>query len=150
MSDLLFLAKALTSKKSGVSRGGPLTPGRHTVRGTLNYDITVEVGEDTVADRSYGVPCDDILNLASHLCGALRPHLHKAAAVVTELTRAKLEGRTPSATSYEYAGQTYAVPAEEVEALEDVLTEPSEGLAAAIKVPRPYAGPVRIVEALFV
>ena len=75
--DLLFLSKALATKKKGKSAINrdqfTLEPGQHHLRGTVKYDITADVGEDTNADRSFGVPTDDIMDLAAHLCGALRP-----------------------------------------------------------------------------
>ena len=106
------------------------------------------VGEDSEADRSYGVPSDDILDLAAHLCGALRPHLYKAAAVATELTRAKLEDRGVRGVEYQHEGETVKVPRAEVRRLATTLAAGTrEGLASAVKVKRPYVGQINIVDA---
>lgn len=152
-SDLLFLSKALTAKKKGKSAVDrdkfALTPGKHRLRGTVEYDITAEVGEDTEADRSFGVPTDDILDLAAHLCGAVRPHLYKSSAVVTEITRAKLEDRAVRGTSYVFDEKVVKVPRAEVRRLAVALAEKDNklNLSKAVKVPRPYAGQIRIVDA---
>jgi len=152
-SDLLFLSKALTAKKKGKSPVDrdqfTLTPGQHRLRGTVKYDITADVGEDTEADRSFGVPTDDILDLAAHLCGALRPHLYKSSAVVTEITRAKLEDRAVRGTSYVLDGKAKRVSRAEVRRLAVALAEKDSKLelSKSIKVSRPYAGQIRIVDA---
>ncbi len=151
MSTLLFLSKALTAKRSGktlADRPKTLKPGEHKLKGTISYDITAMVGEDSEADRSYGVPSDDILDLAAHLCGALRPHLYKAAAVATELTRARLEDRGVRGTEYQHEGETVKVPRAEVRSLAATLAVGTrEGLASAVKVKRPYVGQINIVDA---
>jgi hypothetical protein len=148
---LFFLSKALNAKKKGVSaacRPKKLKPGKHVFKGKLDYEITATVGEDTKADRSFGVPTDDILDLAAHLCGAMRPHLVKAAAVVTEVTRAKLEDRPVKATTFVSEGESVRIPVKEVRRLAKTLAESERGtLSQAIKLERPYAGPVKIVEA---
>jgi hypothetical protein len=150
-TDLLFVSKALSAKKQGktlADRPKGLKPGTHRLRGTINYDITAEVGEDTEADRAFGVPSDDILDLAAHLCGALRPHLHKAAAVATELTRAKLEDRAVRGTSFQVEGETVCVTCAEVRRLATTLAGGTRGsLSGSIKVKRPYVGQIRIKEA---
>jgi len=151
MSTLLFLSKALTAKRSGktlADRPKRLKPGEHKLKGTISFDITATVGEDSEADRSYGVPSDDILDLAAHLCGALRPHLYKAAAVATELTRARLEDRGVRGTEYQHGDETVKVPRAEVRHLATALAAGSrEELAGAVKVKRPYVGQINIVEA---
>ena len=150
-STLLFLSKALTAKRSGktlADRPKRLRPGKHRLKGTVAYDITAVVGEDSEADRSYGVPSDDILDLAAHLCGALRPHLYKAAAVATELTRAKLEDRGVRGTEYQHEGETVCIPRAEVRHLATTLAAGArEGLAGSVKVKRPYVGQINIVDA---
>ena len=151
-SDLLFLSKALAAKKKGKSAIDrdqfTLKPGQHRLRGTVKYDITADVGEDTHADRSFGVPTDDIMDLAAHLCGALRAHLYKASAVATELTRAKLEDRAVRGTSFALDGKVKRVSRAEVRRLAVTLAEkPGLDLSKTVKVSRPYAGPIRIVDA---
>jgi hypothetical protein len=150
-TDLLFVSKALSAKTKGktlADRPKGLKPGTHRMQGTISYDITAEVGEDTEADRAFGVPSDDILDLAAHLCGALRPHLHKAAAVATELTRAKLEDRPVEGTSYQVEGETVHITRGEVRRLATTLAAGDRGsLSGSIKVKRPYVGQIRIKEA---
>lgn len=150
---LLFLSKAISSKSDGMSaidrKQFDLPPGEHHLKGVVSYDIVATVGEDTTANRSYGVPADSILDLASQLCGALRPHLHKAAAVVTELTRAKLEGRPIRSADYEYGGETHTIGVRAMRGMAAKLAdrEGRQNLSGSVKVKRPYAGAIKIVEA---
>lgn len=152
-NDFMFLSKVLLAKRLGktmADRPKNLRKGKHRLTGTVKYDITAEVGEDCEANRSYGVPTDDILDLAGHLCGALRPHLVKAAAVATELTRAKLEDRDVKGAVYTVDGELKRVPREEVRELAKKLAEMPEikmGLSKSVKVKRPCDGAVKIVEA---
>jgi hypothetical protein len=152
-NDFMFLSKVLNAKRDGktmADRPKSLRKGKHRLKGTVKYDITADVGEDSEALRAYGVPADDILDLAGHLCGALRPYLVKAAAVATELTRARLEDRPVKGAVYTVDGELQRVPREEVRKLAKSLAEKPDirqGLSKSVKIKRPYAGQVKIVEA---
>lgn len=152
-NDWMFVSKVLNAKRKGktmADRPKNLRKGKHRLTGTIKYDITADVGPDCEANRSYGVPADDILDLAGHLCGALKPHLVKAAAVATEVTRARIEDRAVKGAVYTVDGELRRVPREEVRELAKKLADMPDirqGLSKSVKVKRPCDGAVKIVEA---
>ena len=178
------LGKALSTDRQKNSLGdreqyaAELTPGEHRIRGTLDVDVLFNVGENTTAARSYGVPLDSIILLSFLYAGALREYLFRAALVVREIRTAEMEERRVKAVNYRYTdtdgtekrvrikakdvaaeavrlglkliGQWPQVANPEQEEAQAALAEQLRTLLASIKVMRPYAGPVNIVDATLV
>lgn len=152
-----------------------LTPGEHRLRGSVDVDVTFTVGEDSHAMRSYGVPLDSIILLSFLYAGALREHLFRAALIVREIRTAEMEERRVKAVNYRYTdtdgttkrvrvsasrvaaeatrlglkliGEWPVAANPEQEEAQAALAEQLQTLLASIKVNRPYAGPVNILEA---
>lgn len=106
----LILSKVFGAKRGGVSLDdrmqyalqGELAPGEHRIAGSLDFDVGFTVGENTQANRPYGVPVDSILLLAFLYAGALRPAFLRAALIVREIRTAELEERPVQAIDFTY------------------------------------------------